>query len=165
MTINFATVLFSLGVKPERVEEMKSILKNTNELFEILCDSSVPLMKKEKVAKLVFDDNETSFILAVCRDGQAQHLFEIFDKYAEICKKKKGILKAYLKCVYPPTDEQKSGLVEFLSKKFNAHGIELEIINDDSLIGGFVLECEGVEFDRSIKRKLEDLRQTTVGEA
>lgn len=165
ITFNFATVLFSLGIKPERVEEMENILRNTNDLFDILCDSSVPLMKKEKVAKLVFNDDETAFIVTVCREGQAQHLYEIFDKYVEIYKKKKGILKAYLRCVCPPTEEQKSGLIRFLSKKFNAQEIELEIIKDNSLIGGFVLECEGVEFDRSIKRKLEDLRQTTVGEA
>ena len=65
---------------------------------------------------------------------------------------------AKLFCVTPPTQEQKSGIADFLQKKYGVRP-EIEVVEDKSLISGFRLEFGGDVYDWSAQGRVEKLKQ------
>lgn len=65
---------------------------------------------------------------------------------------------AKLFCVTPPTKEQKSGIADFLQKKYGVRP-EIEVVEDKSLISGFRLEFGGDVYDWSAQGRVEKLKQ------
>lgn len=47
-----------------------------------------------------------------------------------------------MRYVTPPKDEQLKGIKAFLCREFQAEQAEIEMIEDKSLIGGFVLQAD-----------------------
>jgi len=72
----------------------------------------------------------------------------------------KSVAKARLICVTEPTAEQLDGFREFVCKKAGAQSCELEIVFDETIIGGFIIEIGGEQFDRSLKAKLSEIRES-----
>ena len=74
--------------------------------------------------------------------------------------KNKGATRntAKLFCVTPPTKEQKSGIADFLQKKYGVRP-EIEVVEDKSLISGFRLEFGGDVYDWSAQGRVEKLKQ------
>ena len=67
-------------------------------------------------------------------------------------------LHALLYCVTPPTEKQKAGILGFLADKYGES--ELEIIEDPSLKGGFVLQAGADIYDWSVKGRVQQLRRS-----
>ena len=65
-------------------------------------------------------------------------------------------------CVTPPEEKQHVRL-KFLKKKFGKMAVEFEIRIDPALLGGFILEAEGVEYDRSLRGFYRRLREYLCG--
>lgn len=65
---------------------------------------------------------------------------------------------AKLFCVTPPTKEQKSGIADFLQKKYGVRP-EIEVVEDKSLISGFRLEFGDDVYDWSAQGRVEKLKQ------
>lgn len=72
------------------------------------------------------------------------------------------IAKAVIYYVTEPNESQKKGLEEFVCREENADEAKLEFINDESLIGGFVIRIGNKEYDRSFKNKLDDIKNKIV---
>ena len=64
-----------------------------------------------------------------------------------------------MRYVTPPKDEQLKGIKAFLCREFQAEQAEIEMIEDKSLIGGFVLQADGREFDWSMRGRYRMLQQ------
>ena len=69
-----------------------------------------------------------------------------------------SVAKARIICVTKPSDEQIKGLKDFVCKKTGADECELEIVFDESIIGGFIIEIGGEQYDRSFKSKLGEIK-------
>lgn len=159
---NYAKVLCELSVDKEAVCSAEKTLNDCPELLQILESPTVSLQKKYSVADKVFSDEIKNFIKVVCKNGRIDLLDKIFSEYKSISKKVENILTAVVYYVAEPTDEQQKGLKEFLKKKHNATEIELELVYKPELIGGFVIDIDGHEYDRSIKNKLDTLKRKYV---
>lgn len=80
-----------------------------------------------------------------------------------------NVLHATLKCVTPPSEEQISGFKEFLHKHYHTESVsdvDMEIITDPSVHGGFVLDVGSDEYDwstkgreRQFERKIDEARR------
>ena len=69
-----------------------------------------------------------------------------------------SVAKAKIICVTKPNEEQIRGLKDFVCKKTGADECELEIVFDESIIGGFIIEIGGEQYDRSFKSKLGEIK-------
>ena len=58
-----------------------------------------------------------------------------------------------------PDEEQTARIKEYLKKKYQAEQVELKLEEDASLIGGFVLKVHDMVLDRSLRGKLEKMKQ------
>ena len=67
--------------------------------------------------------------------------------------------KAVLTYVTPPTDAQLEGIRKFLAGKYNNEKIEIECVEDQSIVSGFVIRAGNDEYDWSEQGRVEQLRQ------
>ena len=107
----------------------------------------------------VIPDEMKNFIKVACKHRNVGLLEEIFEDYEEICRRQKRILHAVMRYVTPPKAQQLEGIKAFLCREFQAESAEIEMIEDKSLIGGFILQADGREFDWSMRGRYRMLQQ------
>ena len=157
--INYAKTLYELSVPIDDVQTTREIFREVPGLGESLENPLVPFESKSKVIDRVIPDKMKNFVKVVCKHRKIDVLADIFDAYEEICKKYQNILSATMRYVTPPKDEQLKGIKAFLCREFQAEKAEIELIEDRSLIGGFVLLANGREFDWSMRGRYRMLEQ------
>ena len=57
-------------------------------------------------------------------------------------------------------EEQKKGMEKFLCEKYNARKAHIEVRQDASVLGGFILRVGSDEYDWSVKGRLDRLAQS-----
>ena len=157
--VNYAKTLYELSVPTEAVQTTKEIFREVPGLSESLENPLVPFEEKSRVIDRVMPDEMKNFIKVTCKHRNIALLEEIFEDYEEICRKEKKILHAVMRYVTKPKDEQLKGIKAFLCREFQATDAEIEMIEDKSLIGGFILQADGREFDWSMRGRYRMLQQ------
>ena len=71
----------------------------------------------------------------------------------------KEILTATLSYVVEPNENQLSQIKNYLAKKYNKETVELTMVEQPELIGGFVLKVGDIEEDNSIRGRLNRLEK------
>ena len=81
----------------------------------------------------------------------------MFEAYREIERKANEGLEAVLFYVTAPTVEQQEKMKTFLRRKFHVKEVALSLKEEKSLIGGFILQAGGREFDWSFRGRFRAL--------
>ena len=70
------------------------------------------------------------------------------------------VLKAKLRFVMPPTAAQAAKFKDFIAAKYGTdkNDVELELINDPEVLGGFILCVGEDEYDWSLKGRAKEIR-------
>lgn len=158
-TNNYAEVLYELGISEEAVRDTKEIFKSVPKVKELLENPVVAFSQKERVISRIFPGEIQNFLKVVCRHHKIDKIEEIIEVYKSYSLKKKNILKAVLYYVTEPGEEQKAGIRKFLAGEFSADEVQLILIEKKDLIGGFVLQAGGREFDWSLLGRYRNLKQ------
>ena len=161
--INYGQVLYELSIPEETVEEAALILRTVPQLKEALCSPVVGKNSRRRIIDRVFPAEIRNF-LKVLADHQSMDLAEdIFKAWqARICEQK-GILEASLFYVTEPEEEQLREIKAMLCKKYGKKDVRLSLIQDLSLIGGFIHRVGNVETDWSLKGRIRQLEQKITG--
>ena len=77
----------------------------------------------------------------------------------------KRLAKATVYCVTEPDERQLKGLEEFVCREENASSAVIELVKDESLIGGFIIEIGNKQYDRSLKNKLDSIKSAVAEKA
>lgn len=156
---NYARVLYELSIPGDSVQETEELFRNVPELAQILENPLVSFPAKERVIDRLVPEKMKSFMKTVCRHHKAGSLNDIFAAYEELCRKQQKILTAVLRYVTPPGEEQLENIREFLCREFQARSADIKLAEDKSLIGGFVLQAGGQEYDWSLRGRYCRLEQ------
>ncbi|MCD3194954.1 F0F1 ATP synthase subunit delta [Clostridium botulinum C] len=153
------------GKVKEYIQELKEIvdlINNNEELLKIVQHPEVTTAKKKKIFKEIFkgkiDDNLLAFLLILIEKERIMYLKEKVKEMEKIHLEKQNIIVAHIKSVIPLNEEQKSVLVEKLSKKYKKN-IMLKEQLDKSLIGGLYVRIGDDVIDGTIKGKFEEIRK------
>ncbi|AYF54180.1 ATP synthase F0F1 subunit delta [Clostridium sp. K25] len=153
------------GKVKEYIQELKEIvdlINNNEELLKIVQHPEVTTAKKKKIFKEIFkgkiDDNLLAFLLILIEKERIMYLKEKVKEMEKIHLEKQNIIVAHIKSVIPLNEEQKSVLVEKLSKKYQKN-IMLKEQLDKSLIGGLYVRIGDDVIDGTIKGKFEEIRK------
>lgn len=68
-----------------------------------------------------------------------------------------GHVEAEVLTVFGLSGDSKQKLESFLQQAFDAKSVEINAVEDKSLIGGVVVKTPGYEYDASVRRKLNAL--------
>ena len=160
----YAIVLYELGIPEEMVRKAAELLKENPELPEVLNSPVVPLKSKHAVIEKVFREPEFSalmvrFLKKACDAGcigQTEEIAAARDAYA---RKAAG---AELHYVTMPGAAQITGMKQFLCRKYNKKDVNIRLVNQPDLVGGFVLKAGDTEYDYSLKGQLVRLGRAVV---
>ncbi len=156
---NYGKVLFQLSLSDEVVNGAKELLLNHKELLTALDNPSIKAKEKHAVIDRLFDSEVRNFIKVLCDNGHVSHITDIFIAYEDLVLESKNMIRATLSFVSKPSDTQLFGIKNMICKKYNKEDVLLELKEDPTLIGGFILNVGDMEYDRSIKGKLLDMQK------
>lgn len=161
-SINYAIVLYELGIAKEVVAQTKEIFEQTPELLQSLSNPVVSGKSKSKIIEEIFPKEVHNFLKVLCDYNSIELINDIFIAYRDYCNEKENVLLAKLTYVTPPDEQQIGQIKKFLANKFHKDVVELECVQDANLIGGFVINAENTEFDQSLKGHINQLKQKLV---
>ncbi len=160
--INYARVLYELQISDEIIMEAETYFRNVPELKDALTNPVIPLNEKYAVIEDLFTDQMKNFLKMVCKNGRMRQIREIFEVYETYSKSQRKILQATLIYVTEPTKEQEEKFKVFLKERYECRDVELKLLEDRELIGGFVLRAGEREFDWSIRGRIKQLEQKLI---
>ena len=157
--LRYAQALMELGITKENLHETRDVFLNTPELMAILNNPVAPFDQKENVINKIFNDKIIqNFLKIVISHDDLDMLFEIFNACEHLILLQNKTLEAVIYCVNPPTKEQLAKMEAIITKKHNCKDILWQIIEDKTLISGFILHVDGVEYDYSMKSRINRLK-------
>lgn len=159
---NYAKALFDLNLSEECVQSTKDIILSSKELVEALSNPSIKKKEKNAVIETLFEKEIRSYLKVLCENDCFDIISEIFDVYEAILLDSKNIIKATLTFVSRPEEDQLDKIKEMVCNKYNKAGVLLELKEDSSLLGGFVLTVGDTEYDKSIQGTLLSLQKALV---
>lgn len=164
----YAEALFDLAVEKGLVEE----LYNDSLLIIRTCESSRDLRlllkspiinagKKKTIVRAVFEPNvhklTLEYLLVMVRKNREEFIQVVAEHFVELYQKHMNILTVHFKSPVLPDEDVKKQVAE-LMKNYTEEKVELKTDIDESLIGGFVLTWDDKQYDASIRREIENLR-------
>lgn len=162
---NYLKSLFSANVSVSGLEDALKLIKASSELKAVLNDPNVPAADKAKVAEELFVPSVKDFILQLSKQGNIDDLEEIINNYISEINKENNVVSAKFFCVNAPDDKQLEGIKKFICKETGAEKANVEIVKNENLIGGFVIDVGDKEYDFSIKHKLEAIKSQVMKSA
>lgn len=162
---NYLKSLFSANVSVSGLEDALKLIKASSELKAVLNDPNVPAADKAKVAEELFVPSVKDFILQFSKQGNIDDLEEIINNYILEINKENNVVSAKVFCVNAPDDKQLEGIKKFICKETGAEKANVEIVKNEKLIGGFVIDVGDKEYDFSIKHKLEAIKSQVMKSA
>lgn len=159
----YAKVLYSLQVKEEHKQEAEDIVNNNKELIQALANPIIGYNEKEAVIDALFEKDITAFLKVLVKNNCIEIVTDIFMEYEKLVLRGKNIISAVLTYASKPNDIELEQIKEMICQKFNKADVILELIEDTSLIGGYVLTIGDTEYDKSIKGTLQGLQKTLSG--
>lgn len=161
--LNYAKILYSLGLKEKSVDQTKKLLLNCKELMEALENPVITIKEKASVIDALFDAEISAFMKVLCENDVIGNFAEIMEAYEEIVLEHKNMIKVELSYAVKPDEEQLNQITRMLCEKYNKAEVILETREDTSLIGGYVLRVKDTEYNKSIKGALSNMQKTLTG--
>ena len=162
---DYMNTLLSNEISVSELDNAKKILSASDELMQILNSPSVSKDEKKKVIDEIFSSSVKALVLALAEECKMDELGSVIEAYSAEVDKRNKVARAKLICVTEPDEKQLKGIEEFVCKEENAGSAKIEIVKDESLIGGFIIQIGNKQFDRSLKAKISSIKEKIVNGA
>lgn len=149
-------------MEPERIHNTIRILSENKELVQVLDHPEISNKDKAAVIKVIFHKDMVAFLRLLSELGEVAQFQEIVAAYEAIHYEENKIKKAILTYVTYPETEELELLKQILCEKYKVTGVSMELKEDPSLLGGYLLTIDHTEYDKSIKGTLHDMHKTLV---
>ena len=141
--LQYAAALQETGCTLAQLEAAAAYLTGSAPLWEALCSPAVEANEKVAVLRRLPDfpgeGKLQDFLTVLARRGRFPLLPSIVAQYR---------------------DQALAPVAQFLCKKHGYQAITFEIDVDPEVLGGFVLEIDGVTYDKSVRGQLQALAQS-----
>ncbi len=162
---HYTDLLLSYDVNITDLEKSEDTILSSDELYRVLASPTVPAEEKQAVVDDIFPVTTRKFITALASELDIDKLHTIIANYSDELDKKNNIARAKVICVTPPNEEQLEKIKKFVCDKTGANTANIEIEKDNSLIGGFVIKIDNMIYDKSIKSKLDKIKESVLENA
>jgi F-type H+-transporting ATPase subunit delta len=153
----------SLGRVEDELFSVARTIETSDELRETLTDQAVPLDRRQAVVESLLGGRAsattTSLVGFVVGAGRARDLPKIIDRLVEKAAESRAEEVAEVRTAVPLDEDQRTRLAAALSKH-TGKKVSLKVIVDPSILGGVVAQVGDTVIDGSIRRRLEQLKET-----
>lgn len=160
--MNYAKVLGDLSVAKEDAVQVDELLSQVPVVGETLDNPLVQRDEKQSVIQALFPKSMWKFMRLLCEHKAVRIWPDIYEAYEELQMEKEGKVKATLRYAMKLEDEDIRQIKDMICRKYKKTGVELQLIEDISLIGGMVLQVKDTEYDKSIKGTFEEMERILV---
>lgn len=158
--VNYAEALYELNIPLSAVQQAEEIFSGSAALQKALENPVVSQREKDALIPRVFPKESVNLLRVLCLHDYSRLLPQVRQAYEDLIRQKNKVLRATLTCVTPPDAATQSRLKDFIRKKHHANEVELDIVQDASLVGGFILSCGGSVYDWSLSGRIQRMKQT-----
>lgn len=139
---------------------VSSMVNQSRELQVFLKNQIISKQKKKEVLDNIFSSSlremTVNLIDLLLHKHREELLGAVAESFAEIYNEHHGIIKAEVRYSMKPDDKQVSELKKALEKK-TGKTVELNLLEDKSLIGGLTIRVGDTVIDGSVKNKIQKL--------
>jgi F-type H+-transporting ATPase subunit delta len=164
----YAAALFDIAVEKNLLEEVfqdsQLILKtceHSNDLRLLLKSPIVNTGKKLTILREIFGKNisqlSMQYLFIMVRKKREGFIQLVANQFAELYNQFRNILTVHFMSPVLPDADVRQEVIR-LMKNFTHADIDLKAGIDESLIGGFVLKWKDKQYDASIRREIENMR-------
>lgn len=165
----YAEALFALAVEAgeektvlKGLKTVLAALRETPEYGELLAAPSIPAAEKiaavTEAFKGALPEYGVSFLCLLCEKGRTALLEGCVKEYEKLLGERERVATAKVTSAVPLTEEEKAALTEKLSRKRGV-AIRLDCTVDPDLLGGVIVETDGVVYDGSLRQKLREIKE------
>ena len=171
---SYAVALFELANEAKKLElyqeetkAISNILKDNKEFLNLLTNQFINKDDKKQLLDNVFKNKVDVMVLNFLKllvDKQRFNItLDVFKEFNSLANDYRGIKEGIL---YTASllDEAKVKAIEAKIAQKIGKKVELTMVNDETLIGGFKVVISDLVIDNSIKNKLESLKNDLVEE-
>ena len=161
VSTQYAAALYDLTADEEAFAATVEELTGQSVLWDALVSPAIRAAEKKAVLRrlpcLKGQETLLHFYELLCDKGRMALLPEIRTAYARRALEVRGAAVCVMTCVHVPDQAQQEKLRALLCKLHGKKDIRLDIRLDPALLGGFLLQVEGVTYDQSVRGRLEQL--------
>lgn len=165
----YAQALYGIYPNEDTLNLTAQRMMDNGELWESLCSPAIQAQEKERIlARLPMLDGHRillSFYSLLADKGRMALLPEIVEAFHDIALAQRGAARCRITCAHVPEAEELEKLKKALCRLHHKKDVVFDIHTEPALIGGFVLDIEGVTYDKSVRgtltgmfRELEERR-------
>ena len=162
----YAKSLIDLSIEKDQLEKifadmqwLQALCKASRELVIVLRSPVITADKKEKIVAAITKDKisemTAAFIRLMIRKSRESFLPEVITAFISQYKVNKNIYTIKLTTASVISDELKNAIVQQIRHTSHMQNIELEVMVNKDLIGGFVLQAGDKLVDASIAYDLK----------
>lgn len=111
------------------------------------------------------DNNLDSLLSSELTASSLEEVISELDDCLSELDKNDNIARAAVYCTTEPDENQLNGIKSFVCRQTGAKDAHIDIIKDETLIGGFIIQFDDKKFDFSLKSKLDVVRNRIINTA
>lgn len=168
MSNEYGTALFMLAKEnsaeqeyADALEKVSGIFNENPEYIDFLASPSIPVKERTAAIEQAFagalPEYVINFLQLLCEKGYIKSFESCVSEYNKLFGVLRHIVTAHVSSAVELTENEKENLRCKL-EKISGASVILECCVDKSLIGGIVVEMEGMVMDGSLRRRLHEVK-------
>jgi len=168
ISVRYAKALFQLALEKKKLDAVHAdvllisqALKDFGQFNLYLKSPVVKPSQKLALIREAFTGNineiSLNFLGLLVQNKRESHLEDIIRRFFDVFREYKGIKSALITTAVPINDQVKEKFHGLLTSIYKT-GIELQVAQDDSIIGGFVLKVGDQQYDASVATGLKRMK-------
>ena len=159
-----AAALYSLEEESgPALGELLDKLLGDQSLWQALVSPAVPAGEREELLRsapvLAGREELTAFLLMLARENKLEELPDVVRELKRLELAGQGGAVCVMTCARQPDEATLDAVRRGVCKLRNLDRVVLKVQLDPAVLGGFILEVQGVTYDRSVRGRLERLAQ------
>ncbi|MBQ1537149.1 MAG: F0F1 ATP synthase subunit alpha [Ruminococcus sp.] len=153
-----ARKLLDRDVAHDDIRELTEVWNGSEELRTALLSPAVSAEEKERVAAKAFAPAGAECVKTLMEEGALSELPKIVEEYEQLKLRQQNAVVCKLTCAEAPSEILAEEFRKVIRNKLGVNEVILDIVVDDTLIGGYVLEADGKVYDKSVKNAMKSLQ-------
>ncbi|MEM5779722.1 MAG: ATP synthase F1 subunit delta [Lawsonibacter sp.] len=157
----YAEALYGLFQDEDKLRASADSLRAVPELWDALTNPTVHPDAKQRILARQTDRREPeelkNFFTLLARRGRMALLPDILGEYHGLALREKNAAECVMTCVREPDVQRQERIKAALCKLHHKSAVQLILRLDPKLLGGFILNMEGMTYDRSVRGELRAL--------
>lgn len=147
----------------DELSAVAAAVENSDELSTTLTDSRIPAERRAQIIEDILDGKASrstvSLVSMVVANGRARDLSSIAREVAVIGAAERGRDVAVVRSAIDLDDDQKARLATALESAVGTP-VDVRVQIDPSVLGGIVAQVGDIVIDGSVRRRLDQLKQS-----